>query len=142
MPAVLIVLRGVLSLEASFESIPSAIFAVLIIAGWITLVVDLVFIICNIVMLKCTRIEFYNDRVIEYWGVFFKHKRISVFAGVLEVYLHQHFYERWLNFGSIDVDVQGRWDHRLNYIANPKQLVRYLDKCRVAPRNMSFISQS
>ena len=99
-------------------------------------------VVIDMIKLKFTRFEFYDDKVVKYWGVFGKHEQVSLFAGVLSVHLHRPFLGRIFKYGHLYVDVQGRWDFDLNFIKKPRNLEKYLDQCRVSPNNMSFIASS
>ena len=106
------------------------------------LIVPLIVMFIDMIKLKFTRFDFYDDKVVKYWGVLSKHERVSLFAGVLSVHLHRPFWGRIVKYGHLEVDVQGRWDFDLTYIKKPRNLQKYLDQCRVSPHNMSFIASS
>ena len=106
------------------------------------LIVPLILMIAHMIRLKYTRFEFYDDKVVKHWGVFNKHEKIALFAGVLSVHVYRPLLGRIFKYGHFDVDVQGKWDFDLNYIKKPGHLKKYLDQCRVSPNNMSFIASS
>ncbi|MBO7187890.1 MAG: PH domain-containing protein [Clostridia bacterium] len=85
-----------------------------------------IIVICKIIVLKCDKVEFYDDKVVQKSGVFARHERQSVFIGIRQVEIHQSFFQRILKYGTVTVDVIGHWDIDLTKIKFPKRLRSYL----------------
>ena len=103
----------------------------------------LLWILFDMFRLQFYKIEFYDDKVVEYWGILGKHQYVCLFAGVLSVHVYRSLWGRFFNYGDLSIDAQGKWDFKHLYcMKNPRRLHKYLDQCRVLPRNMSFIASS
>ena len=94
-------------------------------AGWIALM--LFIFICRVIRIKCHRVIFYKNKVVEKWGVFDIEKKSNVFTAVLAVKVDQSFWGRIFGFGTVKVDMVGPWDVDLTRIKKPKKLQNYLD---------------
>ena len=97
----------------------------LIVGGWFLMLI--IILICNIIVIKSHRVEFYRDRVVEKWGVFDVEKRINVFTAVLAARVEQKFWGRVFGYGEVKVDMVGPWDIDLTRIKTPKKLQNYLE---------------
>ena len=103
-------------------------------AAWYVLLI--IILICKIIVIKCHRVEFYRDRVVEKWGVFDVEKRIHVFTAVMAVKVDQKFAGRIFDYGEVKVDMVGPWDVDLTRIKKPKKLVNYLESRVARVRSM------
>ena len=102
----------------------------------------LIVMICKIVKIKCHYIAFFDDKVIEKWGVFSIQRKSNIFTAVLTVDIKQSFRQRIFRFGSINVDMVGPWDIDLTRIKKPKKLQNYLNTRIARVRNMHHIMPS
>ena len=62
--------------------------------------------------------EFYDDRIVEKYGIIRLNERQSVFAGVYSVNVTQGLFGRIFNFGDISVDCPGYWDIGSDHIVH------------------------
>ena len=94
--------------------------------AWLALM--LIIFICRVIKIKCHRVEFYRNKVVEKWGVFDIEKKSNVFTAVLAVKVDQRFWGRIFGYGEVKVDMVGPWDVDLTRIKKPKKLQNYLDQ--------------
>ena len=90
------------------------------------LIVPILFLIARLVQAACYKIEFYDDKVITYQGVLNKSKKVTVFMGVAATSVEQTLFGRIFNYGSVKIDVVGKWDVDTHNIKNPAALEEYL----------------
>jgi uncharacterized membrane protein YdbT with pleckstrin-like domain len=90
------------------------------------LIIPIFVLIFKIIAVKKYRIEFYDDKVITYSGLFNKSKKQSVFMGVTASSVNQTLWGRLFNYGNVSVDCVGKWDIDTRYIKNPNELDAYL----------------
>ena len=90
------------------------------------LVVYFIFFICKLIVLKCNKVEFFDDKVVQKSGVFSRHEKQSVFIGIRQVEIHQRLLQRLFKYGTVTVDVIGHWDIDLTNVKFPKRLRSYL----------------
>lgn len=90
------------------------------------LIIPIFVLIFKILAVKKYRIEFYDDKVITYSGLFNKSKKQSVFMGVTASSVNQTLWGRLFNYGNVSVDCVGKWDIDTKYIKNPNELDAYL----------------
>ena len=93
--------------------------------GWEALMIFIF--ICRVIKIKCHRVIFYKNKVVEKWGVFNIEKKSNIFTAVLAVKVEQRFWGRIFGYGEVKVDMVGPWDVDLTRIKKPKKLQRYLD---------------
>ena len=103
------------------------------------LIIPLIVMICHIVILKNERIEFYQNQIVVKSGVLTKKQRKSTFTGVLNVSIEQSLFGRIFNYGTLSVDVPGRWDVNTKGISNPQALVDYLETRIVSGANTTHV---
>ena len=96
-----------------------AIFAVL-------LFVPIVWFVMLHIIVKNRYLEFYNDKIIQRWGVLNKNEHSTIFMGVTGTSLRRPFRGRILGYGHVKIDCAGKWDFDALYVKNPYRLVRYL----------------
>ena len=105
-----------------------------VLIGWFAILV--IIFVCKIIEIKCQRVEFYRDRVVEKKGVFDIEKKINVFTAVLAANVEQSFWGRICNYGEVKVDMVGPWDVDLKKIKKPRKLQNYLEKRIARVRGM------
>ena len=93
---------------------------------WIVLglwcVFPIMILVVKITILKCKYIEFYDNCVIERWGVFNKHTKKTVFPEVTAVTTQKNI----LGYGDVYIDVVGPWDVTFDDMAKPDDLRDFL----------------
>ena len=103
------------------------------------LIIPLIVMICHIVILKNERIEFYQNQIVVKSGVLSKKQKKSTFMGVLSVSTEQSLFGRICKYGTVKVDVPGRWDVNTEYISNPQALADYLETRIVSGNNTTHV---
>lgn len=78
--------------------------------------------VVKIIILKHKYIEFYDNCVIERWGVFNRHTKKTVFPEVTAVTTQKNI----LGYGDVYIDVVGPWDVTFDDMARPDDLRDYL----------------
>lgn len=91
------------------------------------LIVPIFIIIVRLIVIKCERIEFYDNKVVYKKGVFSRKEITTTFLGVLSVSVDQTFVGRIFNYGDVVIDTVGRWDISTENIARPHKLKKYLE---------------
>lgn len=91
------------------------------------LIIPLVVMIWRIVVAKHHIVEFYDEHVVVKTGVLSKHERKTIFPSILSVSVYQSFWGRVCGYGSLSVDVVGKWDISLNGICDPNTVREYLE---------------
>ena len=91
------------------------------------LIVPLIIMIIKIINIKDESISFYNNKVVYRSGIFSKYERTTILTRVLSVTVKQTFWGRIFNYGTIHVDVMGKWDINMRGIKNPMQAKAFLE---------------
>ena len=111
--------------------------------GWLVsciFILPIFVLIFRILAIKKYQIEFYDDKIITYSGLFNISKKQTVFMGVTATSLSQSVFGRMFNYGNVSVDCVGKWDVDTSYIKDPNGLVDYLEtKIIKAPNTTQFI---
>ena len=97
-----------------------------LLAGAAILAVFFIVTIIRIIIIKHDKVEFYDDKVVQKWGVFSRNEKQSVFIGIRQVEVKQSLWGRITKMGNVQVDVVGHWDIDLDKIKYPKRLRSYL----------------
>ena len=84
--------------------------------------------IIKIINVKDDTISFYNNKVVQRSGVFSKYEKTNVLTRVLSVTVKQTFWGRLFNYGTVYVDVVGKWDINMSGVKNPMEAKAYLEK--------------
>ena len=92
------------------------------------LIVPLIIMIVKIINVKDDTISFYNNKVVQRSGVFSKYEKTNVLTRVLSVTVKQTFWGRLFNYGTVYVDVVGKWDINMSGVKNPMEAKAYLEK--------------
>ena len=88
------------------------------------LIIPLFILIGKIISLRCHYIEFYDNYVIEKWGVFTKHSKKNIFPKITAVTTKKNIF----GFGDVDIDVVGpTWDVTFDAITHPNDLRDFLE---------------
>lgn len=90
------------------------------------LIFPIFYLIFKIVEAKNYKIEFYDNKIVTYSGVFNKSKRQSAFMGITSISVHQTFFGQIFDYGYVSVDCIGKWDIDTNNIKDPAGLESYL----------------
>jgi uncharacterized membrane protein YdbT with pleckstrin-like domain len=91
-------------------------------------IIPLIIMIVKIINIKDESISFYNNKVVHRSGIFSKHEKTTILTRVLSVTVRQTFWGRIFNYGTIYVDMMGKWDISMRGIKNPKGAKAYLEK--------------
>ena len=91
-------------------------------------IIPLLIMIWKIINIKDESISFYNNKVVHRSGIFSKHEKTTILTRVLSVTVRQTFWGRIFNYGTIYVDMMGKWDISMRGIKNPKGAKAYLEK--------------
>ena len=103
------------------------------------LIVPLIIMVIKIINVKDDKISFYNNKVVHTRGIFTKYEKTTVLTRVLSVTVKQTFWGRIFNYGTIYVDVVGKWDINMTGIKNPSEARQYLERFVINGRNMRSI---
>ncbi|MBR5120622.1 MAG: PH domain-containing protein [Clostridia bacterium] len=91
-------------------------------------IIPLIIMIVKIINIKDESISFYNNKVVHKSGIFSKHEKTTILTRVLSVTVRQTFWGRIFNYGTIYVDMMGKWDISMRGIKNPMGAKAYLEK--------------
>ena len=91
------------------------------------LIVPLIIMIIKIINIKDESISFYNNKVVHRSGIFSKNERTTILTRVLSVTVKQTFWGRIFNYGTIYVDMMGKWDINMRGIKDPIKAKAYLE---------------
>lgn len=103
------------------------------------LVVPLIIMIVKIINIKDESISFYNNKVVQRYGIFSKNEKTTIMTPVLSVTVKQTFWGRICNYGTIYIDVVGKWDIQMRGIKRPWQAKEYLERYAANGRRMRTI---
>ena len=92
------------------------------------LIVPLIIMIIKIINVKDDTISFYNNKVVQRSGIFSKYERTNVLTRVLSVTVKQTFWGRIFNYGTVHVDVVGKWDINMRGVKDPMKAKAYLER--------------
>ena len=92
------------------------------------LIVPLIIMIVQIINIKDETISFYKNRVVIKCGIFNKQERTTIMTPVLSVTVKQTFWGRIFNYGTVYVDVVGKWDINMRGVKDPLKAKRYLEQ--------------
>ena len=100
------------------------------------LVIPLIIMIVKIINVKDDTISFYGNKVVHRSGILSKHEETTVLTRVLSVTVQQTLWGRIWNYGTIKVDVVGKWDFDMRGIKNPNKAKVYLEKIMLNGRRI------
>ena len=100
------------------------------------LIVPLIIMIVKIINVKDDKILFYNNKVVQQSGVFSKYERTNILTRVLSVTVKQTFWGRIFNYGTVHVDVVGKWDINMRGVKDPMGAKEYLERFVATGRRM------
>ena len=103
------------------------------------LIIPLIVMLVRILIIKHVRIEFYDNYIISKSGVLSKKERRTVFPGIISVSVDQSLWGRICHYGTVRVDVVGKWDIDLSYTAQPEKLKAYLETKLIDPKRIRTI---
>lgn len=103
------------------------------------LVIPLIIMIIKIINIKDESISFYNNKVVQRYGIFSKNEKTTIMTPVLSVTVKQTFWGRICNYGTIYIDVVGKWDIQMRGIKRPWQAKEYLERYAANGRRMRTI---
>lgn len=92
------------------------------------LIVPLFIMIWKIINIKDESISFYNNKVVIRSGILNKQERTTILTRVLSVTVKQTFWGRIFNYGTVYVDVVGKWDINMRGVKNPMEAKAYLER--------------
>lgn len=120
---------------ASFVPIIAVVFGVVA-------AVPVVFIVVDVIILRCQYVEFYDSFVIKKRGVFNKTEEKCMFPKILSCHVHRSFWGRIFNFGNIQIDVIGKWDVDLTFIKRPLYVRKYLENHFISAKEIRAMRQT
>ena len=91
-------------------------------------IIPLIIMIVKIINIKDESISFYNNKIVHRSGIFSKHEKTTILTRVLSVTVRQTFWGRIFNYGTIYVDMMGKWDISMRGIKNPMGAKAHLEK--------------
>ena len=103
------------------------------------LVIPLIIMIIKIINIKDESISFYNNKVVQRYGIFSKNEKTTIMTPVLSVTVKQTFWGRICNYGTVYIDVVGKWDIQMRGIKRPWQAKEYLERYAASGRRMRTI---
>ena len=103
------------------------------------LVIPPIIMIIKIINIKDESISFYNNKVVQRYGIFSKNEKTTIMTPVLSVTVKQTFWGRICNYGTIYIDVVGKWDIQMRGIKRPWQAKEYLERYAANGRRMRTI---
>ena len=92
------------------------------------LIVPLFIMLFKIINIKDETISFYNNKVVQRSGIISKHEKTNILTHVLSVTIHQSLLGRIFNYGTVYVDVVGKWDINMRGVKNPMAAKAYLER--------------
>lgn len=92
------------------------------------LIVPLIIMIIKIINIKDETISFYGNKVVHRSGIFSKYEKTTILTRVLSVTVKQSLWGRIFNYGTIYVDVVGKWDINMNGIRKPREAKAFLER--------------
>ena len=102
-------------------------FTALAIIGAVAAVGCILTIVLTYVEAARSRIEFYDNKIVEKGGLFTSHESQSAMTPILGVSVYQSFYGKIFGYGNIHVDKIGTWDIHSTYIKKPYEVKRFLE---------------
>ena len=103
------------------------------------LIIPLIIMIIKIINVKDDTISFYHNKVVHRSGILSKNEKTTILTRVLSVTVKQSFWGRIFNYGTIYVDVVGKWDINMTGVKNPMEAKRYLEKFVAGGRTMRSV---
>lgn len=91
------------------------------------LIIPIILIIIDILKTNVEKVEFFDKKVTERNGLISKNEKETTFKGVVSVNVQQSFWGRIFNFGEVYVDLVGKNNLRLEKIAKPYELKKFLE---------------
>ena len=91
-------------------------------------IIPLIIMIFKIINIKDESISFYSNKVVHRSGILSKNEKTTILTRVLSVTVRQTFWGRIFNYGTIYVDMMGKWDISMRGIKNPMGAKAYLEK--------------
>ena len=92
------------------------------------LIIPLFVMLWKIINIKDETISFYGNKVVHRSGILNKYEKTTILTRVLSVTIKQTLWGRIFNYGTIHVDVVGKWDINMRGVKNPKGAKEYLEK--------------
>ena len=91
------------------------------------LIIPIILIIIDILKTNVEKVEFFDKKVTERYGLISKNEKETTFKGVVSVNVQQSFWGRIFNFGEVYVDLVGKNNLHLEKIAKPYELKKFLE---------------
>ena len=102
-------------------------FTVLAIAGGIAAAGCILTLVLTFVEASKSRIEFYDNKVVQKGGLFSTHESQSAMTPILGVSVYQSFGGKIFGYGNLQVDKIGSWDIKSTYIKKPYEVKKFLE---------------
>ena len=103
------------------------------------LIVPLIIMIVKVINIKDDKIYFYKNKVVHKHGILNKKETTTILTRVLSVSVDRPFWGRIFNYGTIKVDVIGKWDIDMTGVKRPKKAKKYLESLVGDGRQMRHV---
>lgn len=103
------------------------------------LIIPVIVMICQLIILKSTKIYFFDNKIITKSGILSKNETECAFMGINAVSVRQSFLGRIFNYGDVYVDVVGKWNVNTRGVKNPRALKDYLSKYTINKYSVNTI---
>ncbi|MDE6597407.1 MAG: zinc-ribbon domain-containing protein [Clostridia bacterium] len=117
--AILLIVLGII-LDGIF-------FTVLAIVGAVAAVGCILTLVLTFVEASKSRIEFYDNKIVEKGGLFTSHESQSAMTPIIGVSVYQSFNGKIFGYGHLHVDKIGNWDIYSSYIKKPYEVKKFLE---------------
>ena len=124
-------IAGLLTLFAHLfmkEMLPDVVFYALYALTALCVIIPMAIMIFKIANIKDDQIWIYPNKVVKKWGILQKHEDTNIFTAILSVTAHQTFWGRIFNYGTLKVDVMGKWDFDMRGIKDPFKARDFLEQ--------------
>ena len=102
-------------------------YTVLAIVGAVAAVGCILTLVLTFVEASKSRIEFYDNKIVEKGGLFTSHESQSAMTPIIGVSVYQSFNGKIFGYGHLHVDKIGNWDIYSSYIKKPYEVKKFLE---------------
>ncbi|GEM_PF-5398890 len=79
----------------------------------------------RLIIVKSHYVVFFDDCIIDRWGILSKYERKYIFLGVISASVDQNFFQRILSYGNAEIHVVGKTFH-INHLGRPNYVLKRL----------------
>lgn len=138
LPMILAIVLTVLA-HVFVPNLPPMVFYALYALTALCVIIPMVIMIFRIINIKDDQILIYPNKVVRKWGIVQKHEDTNIFTAILAVTAHQTLRGRIFNYGSLKVDVMGKWDIDTRGIMDPFKARDFLEQFSANGMNMQQV---